>query len=533
MSASAPTPGLTYATHPMGLGAVSGLTYDALLKPRAPNKYEEQRNEFSMHDLTSGMNPTDVTPSMLRNMIFCATDGRTVLRRYQLRCAFPLWHAVLNRAMQTHAWQWPRQTGKSMTVAATAASMAIFMPHFYAKSHPWLRDGISIGCFAPDRDKATDLKNRIVEIMESTFVSEIMGIEFRVANGRLTTLSNGANILAATASASAKCVEGLTLNVAIVDETQAVSEFRIIKSIRPMLSSTKGSIVYLGTASSDPAERGFFYEMTHDAGPGINIVSPQEVYRTRGTSAWRQFLKEEIRAFGFSHPDVQSQYFNKWDTMSGKQFMFLPQIRRCRTARAFKSRTEDPVVIGIDVGKINDSTVVTVMDIKTHQVLRWLAIVGDGYRQQDAQIKAMMGQDYPNCVGGQIDANGTGNELFERLTERTENKLEPLAYLTPVSYRRDERNQRLQDFKSDTLARYWTYPVSNSEQTKAFEKEVITLKPTLRGNVYRIDHPSGGHSDYVDSVAYALELTHQFDETHVLTAGDESEYADELREDFD
>jgi hypothetical protein len=467
-----------------------------------------------MDSLTDDIRKIDeFTPEMMRRVELASTDGDIILRPYQINRLWPVIDSVIHSKGKTFAMQMPRQSGKSVAVATTLYQIGSVVVSYMKHVSPHLKKGMRGGVYGPNKRTSDLMIDKVKSRFNSYFSREIMGIDYDLNNGNLFKLSNGSEILSATASDKAECIEGPSLHFCIIEEAQAVKSFKIIKSIRPQLAAVNGTMLYLGSASDDPKEHGLFYNMIKKGGDDVLMVSLDEVFRTRGTGNYRRFVLNDIEKFGIDHPSIQSQYFGVWDTDTGLRWMTMKNLKPLRRGAVVDKSTWD-CVVGIDPAKAQDSTVVTVMTINTKppSILTWLEIRGDNYVVQGKTIKTFL-SDF-NIVAGGCDIQGSGTGLYDILTTPMEDNLTPLLMLSGESVHEDTRRMEFDNLKMSVVRGKFTYPEDDVPERLEFERQMTQMIKRKRGNVVRIDHPTtvDGRSDYPDSLRIAMKYVEQFEE---------------------
>lgn len=520
---------------------------------------------FRRNDL--GLYVDRFTPLHFKRIAALAGDdeqvrGKFFLRQYQVNALWPVIYSVLNKQHKTFYEQWPRQSGKSSGVGTLGAELAAVIPTLFYKTYPDLSNGVRVGIYGPRRDKAQKLRDKIETVLSSEFYKDVLGIRFETKNSNIIKLSNGSSIISATASDQAKCVEQPSLHLIITEETQALSRTRVVKSLAPMLSSTAGTMVHIGTASNEPKEHGFFYDIMkkydeelrvhHRKIPGVFKLTLNEVFNTPGTETYRKTVLSDIKKYGIDSPEIQSQYFGVWDFDVGKNWIREDWLTKCRSDEyKFLTMTNAyyfEAVIGIDVAKVNDSTVVTILErpktwseidstgqkhtyYRPPRIRHWLEIHGDNYPRQAKIIRRYLSH-FKNLLAGKVDTRGPGHALFDMLVEKDPDEKIPLQ--TYPFLERDEPSemeisQEWNQLKMMILARQIQYPQTNCPERVEFEREMIELiKKKMADGRVRIDHPATefGKKDFCDSLRLAIKALQTIDELDIEGAEDGTGRAD-------
>lgn len=193
-------------------------------------------------------------------------------------------------------------------------------------------------------------------------------------------------------------------------------------------------------------------------------------------------------------------------------------------------------IAGIDVGKSQDSTVVTIgipnyespvvlekateydaedyvlYDIK---IIDWLEIVGDNYEEQFYKVK-----DYLNrfniklCV---IDGSGVGSPVADRLAANVDFPVIPFVF-TPAS-----KSMLMKNFSAYLNNKCFHYPSSSSAQDtieyRKFQEQCLELTKDYRGDKLVVAAPKerNKHDDYPFSAALMVwGLKHDVGEVEVV-----------------
>ncbi|TXH10310.1 MAG: hypothetical protein E6R03_15615, partial [Hyphomicrobiaceae bacterium] len=148
-------------------------------------------------------------------------------------------------------------SGKSETLACIALALVLILP---ALAREFPKDkrfmsfarGFACGIFAPSKQHSGIIYTRMRNRVESSFFDELLldeSISTKITHSRGDSFAfeNGSRVEAHTASENV-LNEGGTFHLVLVDESQKLSTQKIDKELRPMLASTNGSMVMIGTA---------------------------------------------------------------------------------------------------------------------------------------------------------------------------------------------------------------------------------------------------------------------------------------------
>lgn len=190
-------------------------------------------------------------------LIFCEEVNGIEFYAYQRVFAFRIIESLLVNDGATITALFARQSGKSKTLSSLTLGIAIILP-VLAKAFPNderlapFAKGVLIGVYAPKQNLSGPIYIAFRDQAHSEVCAAVMSdpeINVHIVQSRGDSLafSNGSLIRADTASEQTM-VEGATHHIVFIDEAQRVSQSKVNKEIKPMLSATHGSLVKIGTA---------------------------------------------------------------------------------------------------------------------------------------------------------------------------------------------------------------------------------------------------------------------------------------------
>jgi hypothetical protein len=216
-----------------------------------------------------------------------------------------------------------------------------------------------------------DRVKSIVETENCQSVLEELGIEVVQNRGNRIALSNGSSVLAMSASKNSK-IEGHTHHVVIAEEAQDIETMKMRKSIHPMIASTMGIIIKIGTANTFKGD--FYQAIKHNArlmaagGARNHFFFPYQICM-QFNSLYRKYVAEEKLRIGENSDEFRMAYGCEWLLERG-MFMTDTVLMSSGVAQVYGEFSEiyteymgQNLVVGIDLGKETDSTVVTVIDV--------------------------------------------------------------------------------------------------------------------------------------------------------------------------
>jgi len=402
----------------------------------------------------------------------------------------------------------PRQTGKSEVVVRVNAYIITTVHNFDS------------AVFAPTEDQAKDFIFQRTRdyIEENPFYKG----RFKTLNALDMTLSpaplaSGSSFVAGSASPGAN-IEGDSLDWAIIDESQDVTDFKIRKSIKFMMAAKKGSMIKIGTVNT---VKGHFWESTTKKGSRFwhqVIIYPDVCAATN--EWWREFIENVIEEDGRWSDTVRMSVFlewllslgmfmteEQWDSMQRED---LNWVHYDKTGLQFaavdvaKSRDETVVM----VGKIDPTRVIAgrhpvrILNIKT--------LPGIDYDSQYEEIKSWLDQNYRIAAIGVDDTGGRGG-LADRFA-KTSMRVDAFTYTRPG------KSEWYTNLQTMVNAHYTAYKegrtydllieIPGSEEAQKekiwrdFCQQMLDLQREFKDKYMVVHHPAieGARDDYPDTL---------------------------------
>jgi len=491
---------------------------------------------------------------------------------YQNQVSNALIEAVLLHEGDTLTILQARQSGKTEAVAATLFAMSLMLP-LLAEGLPedWrlnltdeegryrgFKNGIRTGVYGPSGDIVMIPADKIARYLNSPVVHQLlaeMQVEVNKISGGGYFLSNGSSILFRTAERRAK-KEGYTYDLLIIEECQDVDSTVIVKSLHPFVSSTNGTIVKIGTASSQVCD---FYttiqqnkrlQTLPDARP-IHFQFDWEAC-ARENSMYRQYVEKEKKRLGEESDAFMMSYCCMFILERGmfitEKDLMKPDVALTTGQFSFiwphdlrRHGSPYSLCAGIDFGKAHDSTILTIIAVdwenplidtrvagsngvfryqgfKKH-VLAWSEWRGDNYEKQFAEIhetlnkfleegrlRGFMGDKFEKIC---VDATGLGVVACDRLSALLPWKVIPFKFSKP------SKSDGYKVLSADLLSGRLTFPADDrARQTrlwKMFQYQMLDLRKEWRDGYMMVRHEDSKHShdDAPDSLMLANWVCNQ------------------------
>jgi hypothetical protein len=443
-----------------------------------------------------------------------------------------------------------RQSGKSTVVAVIINGMMVMLPLlanlrvdsndedsakvFQDDRIQKFKNGFWVGIYAPSHEQATLLFEKILHYLHSPHACRILaedeeiGIELDPEKDTSRAeLPNGSYAKCHSAAIQAK-IEGATWHLIIGEEAQDIPVFVWRKSIVPMAASTAASFIQIGTCNM---VRSAFYDKcqqnARSDGQQKDVVLRlhyQYDYEVacKYNKWYRVHIQKKMAELGYDSDEFRMAYRLHWILERG---MFVEPTLFDLMGKNYSPVTYDPtnaVIAGIDIGKSEASTVVTVVypdytrggyvgeeDFRCHKrVLNWLEIQGDDYVAQSHQIKDFL-SNYRKLKRIMIDATGVGEGMADMLEshfrEQIEtNELELIRFIADQQTNHDGYSRLLQDLQNERFE----YPASErarkGQKQRNFIGQMTNLQKVWRGAFLTVEPgDETAFKDYCSSLMLA------------------------------
>lgn len=454
------------------------------------------------------------------------------LYTYQLEMADRILFSLLYGDAEEITIEATRQGGKSEALADIAATAMVIFPKL-AELYPndsvikKFTHGIQIGIFAPIDDQAETIFSRVYDRLTSltakAFLSDPEVNDEVNLSGNTITMRSGSVCRRQTAHAKAK-IESKTYGLILIDEAQDSDANKVRKSIHPMAVATAGTIVKVGTPAAYKSD---FYEaiLRNKRRGTTNGKRNHFAYDYRRAAKenpyYAQSIKKEKARLGEDSDEFQMSYNLRWMLDRG-MFITEEQLDELgdKSMQIVPYYTDSPIVIGVDVAAVHDSTVVTALWVDwehpdefglfNHRILNWLELHGENWESQYRQICEFVSHYYVMRVG--VDAQGMGGPVAERLQVLMPNiEVVPLA-MNPID--QSERWTHLMQLIQRGLIGWPAH--SRTRRLRSYQRfvqQMADVEKTYKGKYLLVGAPvneKNAHDDYIDSLALACSLTKEF-----------------------
>jgi len=377
-----------------------------------------------------------------------------------------------------------RQTGKNETIANAICWLLLNYRN------------MRIGIFAPTEKQAQAIGlQRVRERLTSNkFVRTLIKTDMK----DFIALENGSFIRAFTANPNSQ-IEGFTLNIAVLDESQDITDHIVSHDIVPMLASTNGSLVKIGTAG---AKNHFFFSIKRNQ--ERNKFHFQYNYLDVGKERpeYLNFVEAIAEEMGGKEtPEFRSQFMNEWVDNIG-MFISEKDFANCIIDEKIEDEPHSncAYVAGLDLAKDMDDAVLTILRLEKSGysvVIKFYAWQGEKYTDVIKQVESI----YHEWRCSAIAVDSTKEDTFgEMLEEMGLNVLR-------VRFTSENKSNIYKNLLKLIEQQKIVFSNRGSEykfHLRKLEKQITNLHKEWKNNTLRVYTLSERqHDDYPDSLALA------------------------------
>lgn len=425
-----------------------------------------------------------------------------------------------------------RQGGKTYSVGHTCSFALTFFPEMFKRQ-------LRIGIFAAQLSQAQISYNILRSSLRKAKAMMVISQEQQkfVAeqeNARQLVLPDGSFVITAPIS-KISLIEGMTLDLIIIDEAQLADDEIIDHSIRPMGKTTNAPIIRIGKAGTKICQ---FYRMGQ-AGkvkkyPFEIVAAQRRVLYEKTKDArhlvYEQSVRSDIETHGIESDYIQREYFLKWQIGTGQYVTedALEKMIDQNRGLTFHCKKWD-CYAGIDTAKHPDSTVVTILrynpENKKKEVINWMELRGENYQDQFEIIQEFL-KNY-NVQAVAIDSTGQGDfmpDMFEKNTIWQNEK----SGLFRVKFSAVSKDMIYKNLKVSIQELLTTLPKLDTKIGGRFRQQLLDLQQEYKGQLLSVKHPDdpNAHDDFPDSWAlaeWAYARWTEINDVQLIVVGDTQE----------
>lgn len=427
--------------------------------------------------------------------------GQNYFRRpfadYQREIAHAIIRTIFEKGGAEVFIEVSRQAGKTTAVVDTLAFVMTFAHHFFPTP-------LSVGIFAPQKEQAKTDFDRLKENLR--VLQELYRLQFEEANGTTLKLGNGNTIYCFSLSPTSH-LESKTLHLAIIEEAQKIDDEKAKNEVFPMLASTNGSKIFIGSGGYQLCD---FYRGIEN-GKNVYrydyeqvIADKQKLFDATGNTLhlkYQEFIEAEKERYREDSDYFQTQYALNWK-IGRRMLITKSELAKLQGNYELPTAYDKPVYAGWDVAKEEDESVLTVVgwdaEVKKFKILQWLAMRGDDYTDQVEIVQKELSK-YKRVMKVCIDATGVGDPVVDNFKRSTRLRTEGVKFSLQ---NKDNLYKILIKILRDGEL---LYPSSHTLAPK-FEMQMLEMIKEYKGEFLSCHHPdrAGAHDDFPDSLALAL-----------------------------
>jgi hypothetical protein len=463
------------------------------------------------------------------------------LHSYQREFGLRVILSVLRSDSEDITGLFSRQSGKSTVVAVIVDGMMVMLPLLAQlridpedeDSPPVFADtriqkfknGFWVGIYAPSHEQSGLLFEKILHFLHSEHACRVLAddeIGIEMDDNRKSAqaaLPNGSFAKCHSSAVQAK-IEGASWHLIIGEEAQDINAFVWRKSIVPMGASTAASYIQIGTCNM---MRSAFYDKcqqnartdSREKDPALKLHFQYDYIVAAKSNPWYKLhIQKKQTELGYDSDEFRMAYRLHWILERG---MFVEPTLFELMGRNYSPVTYDPVNpvhAGIDVGKSESSTVVTMVnpdytrggfvgegDFRCYKkVLNWLQITGDDYVAQFSQVRDFLA-NYRGLKRITIDATGVGAAMADMLEnyfrpQLETNELELVRFIADSQTNHDGYSRLLQDLQNDRFEYPNSERARKGQKQRNFVQQMTNLQKVYRGAYLTVE--PGEETSYKD-----------------------------------
>lgn len=476
---------------------------------------------------------------------------------YQTAISYRITESVLLHDGEVLTALISRQSGKTQVVGATCAALLLVLPYLATQfpeswhlnitdekgTYRGFKDGIQIGIYAPRKEQAKIAFDRVKDCFERDTTKQIMrelGVAVTTFNGDSLKLSNGSIGVCRSASIQSK-IEGATYHLLVLEEAQDIDDLKVRKSLHPMVSSTMGTIVKVGTSK---AERCDFYHaikaniraQAEGKKRSLNhFIFPYTICQ-KYNSRYKDYIEKEKFRIGQDSDEFKMSYGCVWIFERGmfvtQEQLFNRELARVQLqpwcavypcGRLPQGHTHLSIVAGIDWGSASDSTVITLVavdwrnpqetvtlgsqevELYAKHIVEWREWQGDDYETQFWEIYEFLNR-IPKLEKVIMDTNACGRPIYDRFVSAFADKS---IEIVPFNFSSQLKSEGYKSFYGDLCGHRFTFPASPAvrvtQEYQRFVAQMLDLRKKYHQGKMIVAHPDEKHAkdDYCDSAMMA------------------------------
>lgn len=489
----------------------------------------------------------DVKGLVDKMMLFAEKMSGLPLHPYQKEFQRRVFESALMNDGEEITALFARQSGKTEAMAATANALLVLMPvlaEVFPKQLGQYKRGFRIGLFAPTGEQAFTTHQRMDMRLSSESADElltddeidakksysggllqIIGPMMAFPSGKVAPAYR--SYCKVQSAAKQTKIESKTYDLIIVEEAQDVDTLKVQKSIHPMLASTNGTIVKIGTATSFISDFYRAIQQNRRRTASSKIRNHFEYdYRVvqKFNPAYKAFIRKEKERLGEHSDAFRMAYCLEWLIEKGMALtpqMFEEYMKDVSLKYEYVGNGHSIYAAGLDLAKKEDSTVLTIMRLTldtlateddrdsgkepyVKEIVNWLEMTGDNWETQFHTVLSFVMTYQVRVLA--VDTTGPGDPIAERLAIALE---DTDCTIVEVPFSTRSKHEMAVLFYDELRKRRIRVPahatVRKTKRYSRFLEQFYSCEKTYRGNFMQLEHTDqkGAQDDYVDSLLLA------------------------------
>lgn len=285
-------------------------------------------------------------------------------------------------------------------------------------------------------------------------------------------------------------LRGEGLDLAIIDEAAFCSEDTWNAALRPALSDRKGKALIIST----PKGKNFFYRLYNEG-----LQGGSEIKSFHYTTYDNPYVdKNEIEQAKKELPEsvFRQEYLAEFVDING---MVFRNIDNCIRGKLSSPEPNRQYVIGVDVARASDFTVICVIDCKTCTVVHVYRTNNTTWNYVKVKIVEIAKQ-YNNAIV-MIDSTGVGDVIYDDIKRNGE------IQIVPYLFTRDSKQKLVETLMLAIEKETISIPAECNDMI--FELRAYEAKTNIN-NVVQYSAPSGLHDDCVMALGLAVIANNKY-----------------------
>lgn len=472
--------------------------------------------------------------------------GETTLRPYQRAFCWSVAFYLLTGEGGEVCGEWARQMGKTEAIGSIAGPLGVLLPilarHIPDERIKRFTRGLWVGFYAPISEQALTPFSRMHEQMTSHTAKmalldpEISTVwpddeEKKRRKSVLFRIPQTNSLFYYSGMPKQRRIEGKTWHLAIIDEAQDTDSMIVKKSIHPMLAQTGGLAVKTGVAGQRRCD--FLDALKRCEKEDLKLSDRRRQRRfhydfrvgAKYSQWYRNHVRDQRRIMGYDSDEFKLAYRLIWMLEYGQAIPeHWVEVAELRDQGLVTQDRTRPYVVGIDVGRVQNPTVVTVGliddaqefgshliaetvapgEIRAHKViLNWFETRGDDYPEQLEKVVNFLRNYWVRMIV--CDSTGVGSGFFDILRRHFANS--PVTEVIGYDFNRKEAlyQRYIEEWGGQRMHYASSDRAMSHRKWRKFKQQHIELEKELGENrrikFHRAKDIPGSKDDYCDSGA--------------------------------